>query len=64
MEIFRQRCQNKHRARAGKCRVSIGQNVLLVPPLVESTLHAYSTQPAYMGVDLSHFPGYLWFLLK
>jgi hypothetical protein len=47
MERFRQRCQNKHRARAGKCRVSIGQNVLLVPPLVESTLHAYSMQPAY-----------------
>jgi hypothetical protein len=47
MERFRQRCQNKHRARAGKCRVSIGHNVLLVPPLVESTLHAYSMQPAY-----------------
>jgi hypothetical protein len=47
MERFRQRCQNEHRARAGKCRVSIGRNVLLVPPLVESTLHAYSMQPAY-----------------
>jgi hypothetical protein len=47
MERFRQRCQNEHRARAGKYRVSIGQNVLLVPPLVEPTLHAYSMQPAY-----------------
>jgi hypothetical protein len=25
----------------------IGRNVLLLPPLVESTLHAYSMQPAY-----------------
>jgi hypothetical protein len=53
MERFRQRCQNEHRARAGKCRVSIGRNVLLVPPLVESTLHAYSMQPAYTGRTLS-----------
>jgi hypothetical protein len=53
MERFRQPCQNEHRARAGKCRVSIGRNVLLVRPLVESTLHAYSMQPAYT-VTLPH----------
>jgi hypothetical protein len=53
MEIFRQRCQNEHQAQAGKCRVSIGRNVLLVPPLVESTLYAYSMQPAY--TLLSHY---------
>jgi hypothetical protein len=50
MERFCQRCQKEHRARAGECRVSIGRNVLLVPPLVESTLHAYSMQPAYSTI--------------
>jgi hypothetical protein len=52
MERFRQRCQNDHQARAGKCCVLIGRNLLLVPPLVESTLHAYSTQPAYTAKGL------------
>jgi hypothetical protein len=47
MDRFRQRCQNEHQARAGKCPISIGRNVFLVPPLVESTVHAYSMQPAY-----------------
>jgi hypothetical protein len=42
MERFRQRYQNEHRARAGKCRVSIGRNVLLVPPLVDSMQPAYT----------------------
>jgi hypothetical protein len=52
MELRRKDFDNvakKHRARAGEGRVLIGRNVPLVPLLEESTLHAYSMQPAYTG---------------